>query len=123
MSLTCLLATFYTDFKGGVSMLKAKAEIKFTLQGQNYVGGKHFRPVFRFADGLLFSGTVVSENAEYVYDRPYLVDLEFFTIDDEAFAAIQPIISTGMGLTIQAGARIIGIATLLEFTYAAKITA
>ena len=100
-------------------MLKARAEIQFTLQGRVYCGGKHFRPVFNFGDGLLFSGTVVSENDEYVHNRAYTVDIEFFTVEDEAYNALLPVLSSGMGLTIQEGSRITGIATLLDFTYVA----
>ena len=100
-------------------MLKAKAEIQFTMQGRNYRGGKHFRPVFKFCDGLLFSGTVVSDNNEYVHNRPYTVDIEFFTIEDEAYRALQSVLQPGMGLTIQEGSRITGIATLLDFSYVA----
>jgi len=98
-------------------MLKAKAEIKFTLQGKNYAGGKHFRPVFRFSDGLLFSGTVVSDNDEYIYNKIYNVGIDFFTVKDEAFTALQPFLKQDMGVTVQAGSKIIGIATLKDFVY------
>ena len=104
-------------------MLKAKAEITFTLHDQNYEGGKHFRPVFRFTDGLLFSGTVISDHTEFLYNQPYIVDLEFFTIGDEAYSALRPLMSVGMGLTIQAGSRIIGIASLLDFSYTSQVSA
>ena len=104
-------------------MLNAKAEIRFTLQGQNYEGGKHFRPVFRFADGLLFSGTVISDHKEFVSNQPYIVDLEFFTVGEEAYDAIGPLLSEGMGLIIQAGSRIIGIAKLMEYSYSGQETA
>jgi len=100
-------------------MLKAKAEIQFTLQGREYRGGKHFRPVFKFGDGLLFSGTVVSDNNEFVHNRTYTVDIEFFTVEDEAYNALKSVLQPGMGLTIQEGSRITGIATLLDFSYVA----
>ena len=100
-------------------MLKAKAEIQFTLQGRNYVGGKHFRPVFKFGDGLLFSGTVISNNDEYISNKEYTVDIDFFTIEDEAYHALQTILQPGMGLTIQEGSRITGIAILLDYSYVA----
>ena len=100
-------------------MLKAKAEIQFTLQGRNYRSGKHFRPVFNFGDELLFSGTVVSDDNEYIYNKEYTVDIEFFTIEDEAYNALQSHLRPGMGLTIQEGSRITGIATLLDFSYVA----
>ena len=100
-------------------MLRAKAEIQFTLEGRNYRGSKHFRPVFKFGDGLLFSGTIVSEITEYVHNRSYTVDIEFFTVEDEAYNALQSVLLPGMGLTIQEGSRITGIATLLDFSYVA----
>ena len=100
-------------------MLRAKAEIRFTLQGRDYCGGKHFRPVFKFGEGLLFSGTVVSENSEYINNREYTVDIEFFTVEDEAYNVLRSVLHPGMGLTIQEGSRITGIATLLDFSYVA----
>jgi len=98
-------------------MLKAKAEIKFTLEGRNYRGGKHFRPVFRFEEGLLFSGTVKSDNESYIYNQNYNVDIDFFTIEDEAYSVIQPILKQNMPLIIQEGSKITGIATLLNYVY------
>ncbi|MCL2045212.1 MAG: hypothetical protein FWG88_02350 [Oscillospiraceae bacterium] len=100
-------------------MLKAKAEIQFTLQGRSYNAGKHFRPVFKFGEGLLFSGTVVSDDKEYIHNKAYTVDIEFFTVEDEAYTALQSVLEPGMGLTIQEGSRITGIATLLDFSYVA----
>ena len=100
-------------------MLRAKAEIQFTLQGRDYLGGKNFRPVFKFGDGLLFSGTVVSENDEYIHNKEYTVDIEFFTVEHEAYNALQSVLRPGMGLTIQEGARITGVATLLDYSYVA----
>ena len=99
-------------------MLKAKAEIQFTLPERKYHSSKHFRPVFRFGDGLLFSGTVLSEETEFLPNEKYLVDIDFFTIEDEAYNALQPLLKSGLGLTIQEGARITGIAKLVDFTYA-----
>ena len=99
-------------------MLKARAEIQFTLPDRTYHGSKHFRPVFRFGDGLLFSGTVLSDIVEYTPNKTYLVDIDFFTIEDEAYNALQPLLKSGMGLTIQEGARITGIAKLVDYSYA-----
>ena len=113
------LNILHRDIRKGkeIIMLKAKAEIKFTLQGKNYAGGKHFRPVFRFSEGLLFSGTVISGDDEYVHNKVYEVDIDFFTVKDEAYRALQRVLKPDMGLTIQAGSRIIGIATLLDYSY------
>jgi len=99
-------------------MLKAKAEIKFTMPDRTYKSGKHFRPVFRFGDGLLFSGTVKSDTPEYVPNQTYLVDIDFFTIEEEAYVALQPVLRPEMGLTIQEGMRITGVAKLVDFAYA-----
>ena len=99
-------------------MLKAKAEIQFTLPDRSYQSSKHFRPVFRFGDGLLFSGTVTGDVTEYSPNQKYLVDIDFFTIEDEAYSTLKPILKSGMGLTIQEGARITGIAKILDFVYA-----
>jgi len=99
-------------------MLKAKAEIKFTMPDRIYKSGKHFRPVFRFGEGLLFSGTVMSDTIEYAPNQTYLVDIDFFTIEDEAYFALQPVLKPDMGLIIQEGARITGIAKLVDFAYA-----
>ena len=99
-------------------MLKAKAEIQFTLPDRTYHGSKHFRPVFRFGEGLLFSGTILSEETVYAPNKKYLVDIDFFTIEDEAYNALQPLLKSGMGLTIQEGARITGIAKIVDYTYA-----
>ena len=47
-----------------------------------------------------------------------MVDIDFFTIEDEAYNTLQPLLKSGLGLTIQEGARITGIAKLVDFTYA-----
>ena len=98
-------------------MLKAKAEIQFTLPNRTYRGHKHFRPVFGFGEGLLFSGLIPKEGVEYLPNKKYLVDVLFFTIQEEAYSAIKPILKSGMGLTIQEGARVTGNATLVDFAY------
>jgi len=98
-------------------MLKTKAEIMFTLEGRNYSGNINLRPVFSFGKGLLFSGAVTSEHDEYLHGQRYIVDINFFTVEDEAYEVIKPILKTDMGLTIQEGKRIIGLAKLLDFAY------
>ena len=100
-------------------MLKTKAEIRFTLEGRNYTGELKLRPVFNFGEELLFSGVIKSDNKMYFYNKPYTVDIDFFTIEDEAYAAVQPLLQNGMNLAIQEGSnKIIGIAKLLDFEYA-----
>jgi len=102
-------------------MLNAKAEIKFTLEGRNYSGTKHpLRPTFRFSEGLLFSGNIKSNNPEYLYNKKYIVDIEFFTIEDEGYTAIKPYLNEGVDLVMQEGSQIIGLARLNSFTYKGK---
>jgi len=102
-------------------MLNAKAEITFTLEGRNYSGVKYpLRPTFRFGEGLLFSGNIKSNYTEYLYDKKYLVDIEFFTIEDEGYCAIKPYLHEGADLVMQEGSQIIGLARLNSFIYSGK---
>jgi hypothetical protein len=98
-------------------MLKTKAEIMFTLEGRSYSGDIHLRPVFSFGKGLLFSGAITSKHDEYLQGQRYVVDINFFTIENESYEVIKPLLKTDMGLTIQEGKRIIGLAKLLDFVY------
>lgn len=77
------------------------------------------RPAFNFGEGLLFSGTIKNDstNEKYLYQSSYVVEVEFPTIEDEAYEAIQPLIKIGMNLNIQNASRIIGEAKLLDYIY------
>jgi len=102
-------------------MLNAKAEITFTLEGRNYSGDKYpLRPTFRFGEGLLFSGNIISDNKEYFYNKRYSVDIEFFTIEEDSYSAILPHLNIGMDLVIQEGSQIIGLAKLNNYVYTNK---
>ena len=98
-------------------MLKAKAEIMFTLESKNYLNNSKLQPVFNFGEGLLFSGTIKSDNKEYLYKEKYKVDIDFFTIYGEAYEAVKPTLKLDMGLPIQAGKRILGIAKLIDYKF------
>ena len=100
-------------------MLHAKAEIQFTLEGKNYVPDDQFRIAFNFGDGLIFSGTIRSNHTEYLQGEKYLTDVEFFTVEDEAYAALQPILRKGKTLSLCAGKRILGVAVLQDYDYGA----
>jgi hypothetical protein len=98
-------------------MLKAKAEIQFTIEGRKF-DKKYFRPTFNFGNNLLFSGNLISEDDIYLQNHQYLVDIDFFTIEDDGYRAINPVLKPGMDLAIQEGAqKIVGIAKLLEYKY------
>ena len=102
-------------------MLNAKAEITFTLEGRSFSGGKYpLRPTFRFGEGLLFSGNIKSRDVEYLCNRKYLVDIEFFTIEEEGYSAIKPYLNEGVDLVMQEGSQIIGLAKLNSFSYRGK---
>jgi len=99
-------------------MLNAKAEITFTLEGRKYSGAKYpLRPSFRFSEGLLFSGSIKSNDEEYLYNKKYQVDIEFFTIEEEGYTAVKPYLSKGMDLVMQEGSQIIGLAKINSFSY------
>ena len=99
-------------------MLSARAEIIFTIEGRNYSGEKYpLRPAFRFGEGLLFSGNIKSSNPMYFHNKKYLVDIDFFTIEDEGYAVIEPYLNVGMDIVMQEGSRIIGLAKLNSFIY------
>ena len=98
-------------------MLKAKAEIVFTLEGRNYSGKNVLRPAFNFGEDLLFSGQIKGDTDKYLYNQEYDVDIDFFTIEGEAYEAVQPLLKVDMDLAIQEGSRIIGLAKLVDFAY------
>ena len=98
-------------------MLKAKAEIQFTLENRNF-NRQYFRPVFNFGNGLLFTGHLKSDHDKYLYNQIYTVDIDFFTIEDEAYNAVRPLLRNDMDMAIQEGAnKIVGIAKVWDFLY------
>jgi len=97
-------------------MLKAKGEIMFTLDGKNYTADQ-LRPAFMFAEGLLFTGGIISSADMYYQGQIYDVSIEFFTVEDEAYSALKPILKEGMDLAICSGKRILGKAKLREFEF------
>ena len=98
-------------------MLRAKAEIQFTLEGKNYVPDNQFRIAFKFGEGLIFSGTIKSNHAEYLQGERYMTDVEFFTVEDDAYVALKPVLHKGKTLSLCAGKRILGVAVLHDYTY------
>ena len=97
-------------------MLTANAVIRFTLENKNY-SVKPLRVAFNFGPGLLLTGEINSECAEYAYNETYGVNIDFFTVEDEAYTALKKVLKPEMGVTMQAGSRILGIAELSNFTY------
>ncbi|GLC30962.1 hypothetical protein [Clostridium omnivorum] len=77
------------------------------------------RPAFDFGEDLLFSGTIKNDSSlqKYLYEKEYVVKVEFPTIEDEAYEAIKPLIKIDMDLNIQTGSKIIGKAKLLDYAY------
>jgi hypothetical protein len=83
-------------------------------------GTQHvLRPAFKFGEDLLFSGIIKGDDnpSTFRYNQPYVVTVDFPTIKDEAYKLIRPLIKAGMDINIQTGARVIGRATLLDYTY------
>ena len=98
-------------------MLRAKGEIVFTLAGSSYTASNHFRVAFSFGNGMIYSGNIKSDNSEYIEGTAYLVDIEFFTIEDEAFILLQPVLKADLDVVMCAGSRILGIAKLSDFIF------
>ena len=100
-------------------MLTADAAIRFTLENKNY-SVKPLRVAFNFGPGLLFTGEIISEHPVYACNETYGVNIDFFTVEDDAYAALQSVLKPGMGVTMQAGSRILGTAELSNFVYDAE---
>jgi len=98
-------------------MLRAKGEIEFTLEGSDYSASEHFRVAFSFGNGLLFSGTIKSNSDRYLQGQIYHVDVEFFTIEDEAYELVKPYLIDALDTVMCAGSRVLGLAKLTEFVY------
>ncbi|EYE87181.1 hypothetical protein Q428_14765 [Fervidicella metallireducens AeB] len=106
-------------------MLIVRADIKFnrpegnTVESDGISTQYPLRPAFKFGDGLLFSGTIISNIPcdKFLYQESYHVNIEFPTIEGEAYEEIKPLINEGMILDIQNASRIIGTAKVLDFTY------
>lgn len=77
------------------------------------------RPVFNFGEDMLFSGTIKNDSSftKYLYEKEYVVKVEFHTIENEAYEAVKPLIDLDMNLSIQMGSRTIGKAKLLDYIY------
>lgn len=54
---------------------------------------------------------------KYLYEKEYVIKVEFPTIENEAYEAIKPLIRIGMDLNIQTGSKTIGKAKLLDYAY------
>ena len=97
-------------------MLTASADIRFTLENKNY-SVKPLRVAFNFGSGLLFTGEIISEHDIYFNNETYGVNIDFFTVEDDAYAALQSVLIPGIGVTMQAGSRILGTAEFHNFFY------
>jgi len=97
-------------------VLKAKGEIIFTLEGKNYTSSQ-LRPAFMFSENLLFTGGITGNADMYYQGQTYDVNIEFFTVEDEAYTALKPILKDNMDLAICSGKRILGTAKLRDFEY------
>ena len=100
-------------------MLTVKAEIVFTLADKNYTARDDFRVPFNFGENMLFSGNIKSNHKEYINNEKYMVDIEFFTIEGEAYEAVKHLLKAGSTLAMQTGSRLLGKAKLLELNYVA----
>jgi hypothetical protein len=100
-------------------MIRGKVKIKPTTEGKSYTQKEHLRLAFNFGDDLIFTGAIKGNHAKYECGMDYDVDVDFFTVDDEAYAMLKPKLKKGMKLVICEGKRIRGVAHLLDYTYQA----
>jgi hypothetical protein len=130
LTILCRRISYYgllhNEIRGGyVFMLIAKAEIIFFKINENFSiddgldASNTLRPAFNFGEDLLFSGTIINDSSfqKYLYEKEYVIKIEFPTIEDEAYEAVKPLIKIGMDLNMQTGSKTIGKAKLLDYTY------
>ena len=86
------------------------------MTDKNY-NTKPLRVAFNFGRGLLFTGEINSDYTEYAYNKTYGVNVDFFTVEKEAYEALRSVLTPKMGVTMQAGSRILGTAELSDFVY------
>ena len=101
-------------------MLKGKVRITPTLHGKNYTAHNQLRMCFLFKGAekeYWLTGNVKSQHPEYLQGQTYDVDVDFFTVTDEGYAQLKPILSKDMRLAICEGRKIVGDARLLDFKY------
>ena len=68
--------------------------------------------------GSGFSGRITSDEKMYYWNTEYLDFVQFFTIDNhEAYSKVEHSLFIGRTYPIQIASRIIGQATLLDFSY------
>ena len=96
-------------------MLRAKAEITFNADGKDYIN-HILRPVFKLGDEL-YSGQIESNHENFYRGQPYIVNIAFFLVYDEAYIYLEPIIKDGMIAPMQAGSKVIGTSRLWDFEY------
>jgi len=102
-------------------MLKTELEIVFFQPKENVCDGiqaTNLRPPFRFCDGYSFSGFIESKrHIQFIYGEHYNVNVNFPTIESEAYEVIKDILSFNMILIIHIGSEEIGKGKLLKYEY------
>lgn len=68
--------------------------------------------------GQLFSGSITSNESMYYWNQPYIVQVDFFTIDTpEIYQQVEQELIVGRIYPIHIGQKVIGQAELLAYTY------
>lgn len=82
-----------------------------------YDAQKILRPAFNLG-GNLYSGTITSDELIYYWNKEYEVFVQFFTIDNhEIFSKVKLCLYLDKTYHIQMGSKIIGQATLIDYSY------
>ena len=82
-----------------------------------YDAQRTLMPAFNLG-GELFSGMITSDEKMYYWNTEYLTFVSFFTIDNhEVYSKVEHSLTIGKTYHIQIASKIIGKATLLDYSY------
>ncbi|MFS1513023.1 hypothetical protein VQL36_11390 [Chengkuizengella sp. SCS-71B] len=107
-------------------MLILEAEIYFDKPNENPKALPNdlstkilIRPAINFGNDLLFSGQIETDKNIEVIKRGklYKVTIDMFTVEDEAYDAINHLVYKGSRFKLQSASRVTGKGKILDFIY------
>ncbi|MFD2334599.1 hypothetical protein ACFSR7_35600 [Cohnella sp. GCM10020058] len=104
-------------------MLLLKAKVMFEGHKNNLSTKIALRPGVNFGNGLIFSGDIkpIGGVGDFlVLNEWYEVDIEMFTVEEEAFQAIGHLVKNGNPIVFQVGNRKVGRGEIIEYLYIEK---
>ncbi|MDI4647982.1 hypothetical protein [Cohnella hashimotonis] len=104
-------------------MLLLKAKVMFGGLENNLSTKIALMPGVNFGNGLTFSGIIkpIGDVGDFLFlNEWYEVDIEMFTINEEAFPAICHLVKEGNPIDFQVGSRKVGKGEIMEHLYIEK---